>query len=92
MLYYCDNVQFQLQVYTLPTITNYLPTQRVQIDMLNIPNTIHSRLADPNFDQPGVVDMLIDAEVFFNILKQDKYTVSDHAFFQNTVFGWILTG
>lgn len=49
------------------------------------------KLADPEYNQPGTVDMLLGVEVFFDILKQDKCMVSDPVTFRDTVFGCILT-
>jgi len=36
--------------------------------------------------------MLLGAEIFFDILRQGKHIVSEHAAFQETVFGWIFVG
>ncbi|CAI6342683.1 unnamed protein product [Macrosiphum euphorbiae] len=84
--------QFQVQLHVLPTITGDLPTQRFDTNQLNIPREIQSNLADPEYSKPGSVDMLLGAEIFFEILRQDKHFVSEHAAFQDTVFGWILVG
>lgn len=87
-----DQTQFPLQLHVLPTITDDLPTQRFDTYQLNIPHEIQSSLADPEFNKPGPVDMLLGAEIFFDILKRGKHVVSEHAAFQETVFGWILVG
>jgi len=87
-----DQTQFPLQFHVLPTITDDLPTQRLVTYQLNIPHEIQSSLADPEFNKPGSVDMLLGAEIFFDIIRRGKHVVSEHAAFQETAFGWILVG
>ncbi|XP_060860141.1 uncharacterized protein LOC132937334 [Metopolophium dirhodum] len=50
---------------------------------------VHSRvedvqfnLADPGYNKPGNVDMLLGAELFFDIMKTDKHVISEQASFQ----------
>lgn len=76
----------------LSTITDDLPTQRFDTYQLNIPHEIQSSLADLEFNKPETVDMLLGAEIFFDIIRRGKYVISEHAAFQETAFGWILVG
>ena len=51
------------------------------------------QLADPDFDQPGRVDLLLGVDIFAKILKPGNSPSEDgelHAI--NSVFGWLVTG
>ncbi|XP_060861476.1 uncharacterized protein LOC132938548 [Metopolophium dirhodum] len=86
-----EDVQFNVKLHVLPSITSPLPTQAFNPDKFVIPAYIQNKLADPGYNKPGNVDMLLGAELFFDIMKTDKHVISEQASFQSTVFGWILT-
>jgi hypothetical protein len=50
-------------------------------------------MADPNFDQPGPIDLLIGVDLYFAVMEGGKVVIDDalSADF-NTVFGWIIVG
>ncbi|GBM15045.1 hypothetical protein AVEN_266929-1 [Araneus ventricosus] len=52
-----------IDLLVIPKIADFLPQNVLNIVQLNIPK--RSELADPNFDKPGEIDMLIGAELFF---------------------------
>lgn len=81
------SVRFHL----LPIIVNSLPSQPVN-GPNNIPDCIRSRLADPQFYEPGPIDILIGTEIFFDVIGTEKWKFSDCASIQNTEFGWIVIG
>lgn len=60
--------QYSIQISCLivSQITGVLPNFKVNKQLLNIPNNI--QLADPHFDIPGEVDLLIGADCFWDIL------------------------
>lgn len=87
-----NQTQFQLQFHVLPSITDDLPTQTFNSNQFKIPDNIQTALADPNFNKSETVDILLGAEIFFDILKQNKHMVSTHTAFQDTALGWILIG
>ncbi|XP_036148476.1 uncharacterized protein LOC118647531 [Monomorium pharaonis] len=68
-----------------------IPSSQAEDCNINIPANL--RLADPNFYIPGEIDLLLGADVFWNILcvGQIKAT-SLHPVLQKTLFGWILGG
>lgn len=65
-----EEVHFNLQLYVLPTITSHLPTQAFSVGTFIIPDYVKTKLADPDYNQPGTIDMLLGAEVFFDILNR----------------------
>ena len=75
----------------LSSITQQLPTISIDRSSLDIPPNL--QLADPQFSQPGDIDLLIGAELFFDLLCEGRFKICDSTpTLQNTVFGWIISG
>lgn len=86
-----NNYQINLDFLVLKNGLSNLPLQKVQFDISTIPQSIE--LADPTFYKPQKVDMLLGAEIYFNIMKSEKIILSKELppFF-NSVFGYIVCG
>jgi len=50
------------------------------------------KLADPNFHEPGNIDILLGSEIFFDILGTEKWPLTESASLRSTDFGWIVVG
>ena len=75
----------------LPCITGEMPSMHLQHDNWNLPPDV--QLAGPYFYRPGKVDLLLGAELFFDLLLPEKRTrAGDYPTLQNTELGWILSG
>ncbi|XP_062703824.1 uncharacterized protein LOC134286256 [Aedes albopictus] len=80
-----------VQLHVLPKLTATLPVDRVDAGSLLVPEDIV--LADPGFHEPGPVDLIIGAEFYFDLLKEGRKKMSDDGpTFQETVFGWVVSG
>lgn len=72
-------------------ITNKLPTLTISRDAYKIPHNL--RLADPQFNVSSKIDLLIGAEVFWDLLCVGQIKSSPaHPTLQKTQLGWILAG
>lgn len=72
-------------------ITGRLPSFNMRRDTYNIPR--NCKLADPNFYVSSKVDMLIGAELFWELVCVGQIKSSpEHPTLQKTQFGWILAG
>jgi hypothetical protein len=71
-------------------VTRRLPTQ--PIDTAGWTPLNHRRLADPTFDMPGVIDIILGADVYDTIVLGGRAKIADDVFLKNTLFGWILSG
>ncbi|XP_065093649.1 uncharacterized protein LOC135714244 [Ochlerotatus camptorhynchus] len=74
-----------------PKVTGTIRSTCVNIDSKNIPPGI--LLADASFSSPGEIDMLIGAELFFQILMQGQIKMSNRLpTLYETQFGWVVAG
>ncbi|GFW17723.1 DUF1758 domain-containing protein [Trichonephila clavipes] len=80
-----------LDFFLVPTITEDLvPTMKIDCNLNNIPNL---KLADKNFNIPERVQMLLGAEVFYELMLPGQFKMEgSNVIFQNTVFGFIVSG
>ncbi|GFX90148.1 integrase catalytic domain-containing protein [Trichonephila clavipes] len=75
----------------VPTIAEDLvPTTKIDFNLSNIPNL---KLADKNFNIPERVQMLLGAKVFYELMLPGQIkTEGSNVIFQNTVFGFVVSG
>ncbi|XP_015596422.1 uncharacterized protein LOC107268298 [Cephus cinctus] len=83
--------QARLDCLVIEKITQFLPASQLDVEELQIPDGI--TLADPEFNQPSAVDLLIGAEIYFELLCNRKIKLAeDQPIWQKTVLGWIVSG
>jgi len=81
----------ELSAWTLPTITGSMPS--LQLPAAVRDRCSHLPLADPEFDSPAPVELLLGADVFPQVLRSKRQDLGPGlptAF--DTIFGWILLG
>uniref|UniRef100_A0A182PWK4 DUF1758 domain-containing protein n=1 Tax=Anopheles epiroticus TaxID=199890 RepID=A0A182PWK4_9DIPT len=81
-----------LQFFILPKVTGDLPPTSIDVSRWDLPDNIF--LADPHFDCTGRIDVLIGAEVFFDIMRPAGRIPlgKDQPVLVNSEFGWIVSG
>lgn len=83
--------KMNLKCLVLSKITNKIPTLFVDISQLNIPSNLI--LADPSFNEPGPIDILIGADYFWDLLSVGQIKLgSNLPTMQKTQFGWVISG
>jgi hypothetical protein len=76
---------------TLPNITGVAPSAKLDISSWKLPKDI--KLAGEQFNQPGDNDLLIGADIFYEILRADIRTLpGDYPVLQETTLGWTISG
>ncbi|GFX02317.1 integrase catalytic domain-containing protein [Trichonephila clavipes] len=71
-------------------ITDLIPNKVIDVDV-NVSEFVP--LADDKFNIPDIIDMLLGAEIFYELLKPGKfYCDNSHLVLQNTVFGYVVSG
>ena len=83
--------EFASDFWVLRSISGYQPDKLISTNDWNIPNNIE--LADPYFYKPQKIDMLIGAEIFFELLCVGQIRRSpDIPTVQKTLLGWVVSG
>ncbi|XP_065087475.1 uncharacterized protein LOC135709180 [Ochlerotatus camptorhynchus] len=85
---YSTNVEFLV----LPKVTIDLPATSVDTSTWDMPPSI--QLADPSFDSTNPVDIIIGAEIFFDVFKvAGRIPLGNNLpVLVNSVFGWVVAG
>ncbi|XP_012231348.1 uncharacterized protein [Linepithema humile] len=80
-----------IQCIVTDQITCKLPTLTMKRDVYDLPRNL--KLADPQFNVSAEIDVLLGAEVFWDLLCVGQIKRStEHPTLQKTHFGWILAG
>lgn len=84
---YNQTVKFSL----MEDITESLPQDYIDIKDWKIPKTI--QLADPYFNKPGKIDLLLSASIFYDVLDEGILNLGkNEPKLVNTQLGWIVGG
>lgn len=82
---------FSLDYLVVPKVTGTLPVDKVDVERWPIPRDV--ALADETFNEPNRIDLLIGAEVFFELLQSGKLMMSaELPILQESVLGWLVSG
>ncbi|XP_057656782.1 uncharacterized protein LOC130894179 [Diorhabda carinulata] len=85
------NFTTDLSCFILPEITGNLTTFYIDKQKLLIPKYIN--LADKNFNKPGPIEMLIGADIFWNVLRPNQLKLNTNGpVLQETQLGWLVSG
>lgn len=75
----------------LPQLTSLLPSEKIKVD--HWPHLNYLQLADPTYNEPGKIDLLLGADVFAKIICNGlRQGPEGTPIAQQTQFGWILSG
>lgn len=86
-----SNFHEEIACLVIPEICNQIPNESVESTQLKLPQ--HLKLADPSFNVPQGIDMLIGAQYFWNIiLPEQTMTKTTNLRMQNSHLGWIISG
>lgn len=86
-----DTIGYNISCLVLPRITGVQPPSLINTTNWNVPPNLN--LADPTFMKPGHVDLLIGAELFWQILLSGRIELGDGLpILQETKIGWVVAG
>lgn len=81
----------QFEAFVLPRIISPQPAQFIEVSEWKVPKNLV--LADPNFNRPGKIDLLLGAEHFLQLLSVGQIKLSPQLpIIQNTLLGWVISG
>lgn len=80
-----------LEAILIDKITGLQPNRKFDIQNIKVPNNLS--LADPYFNVPNEIDLLIGAELFWKIICVGQIRNNDDSpIFQKTMLGWVVSG
>jgi len=83
----------QIEMFVIKAITHQLPVEQIDVSTWSLPDYVYNQLADPKYYQPSEVDMLLGAELFFELLGIEQVKLNNGTITAyNTSLGWVLSG
>ncbi|XP_045455426.1 uncharacterized protein LOC123665124 [Melitaea cinxia] len=88
---YFSDYRVKIDCIILPTITTLIPSTYVNLSNIQIPSGV--ALADPSFHIPSVIDILVGAEIFWNVIGTNRINLGKNkpTLFE-TKLGWLVSG
>lgn len=87
---YKSNYYLSATLLVLPKLTKTIPHQELKNSVRD--NFSNKLLADPMFDTPSQVDIILGAEEYSKIILSGIFKTEEGVLGQNTKLGWILSG
>lgn len=86
----CSPFSTTMSCLVLPTISGKLPKAYINIAHLNLSGF---QLADPSFNKPSTVDMLIGADLFWDLIESKQHSLGDNnPVLRSSKLGWLVAG
>ncbi|XP_033221191.1 uncharacterized protein LOC117175592 [Belonocnema kinseyi] len=86
-----NSTKHDLSLFIVNNISNTMPSLPIDLSSFDIPQDIV--LADPNFQTPQNIDMILGAQYFYHLLLPGKIPIKQHAsVLQETELGWVVAG
>ena len=85
-----ENKAFNDKAVVISKLANLLPTEQIRIKSCIQINRVN--LADPSFNTPKQVDIILGPDVFEDIILYGERQKSNGLHLRNTVLGWTVSG
>ncbi|XP_047037745.1 uncharacterized protein LOC124642965 [Helicoverpa zea] len=87
----CNSFEIKVKCLVVPRITGILPNSLINTEYLKLPSNIE--LADPNYFFPSEVDILLGADVYWDIVGSNLIKLGNkNPVLQESKFGWLVSG
>ena len=80
----------RVTAFVLPKLTQNIPMQNIDISLFD--NHCNFVYADPQFQTPGRIDLILGADVFEEVFLERKVELSKGLALRETIFGWVVIG
>ncbi|XP_062704645.1 uncharacterized protein LOC134286948 [Aedes albopictus] len=88
---HCCRFRTQLKFHVLSAVTRELPSNSIDVAEWNWPTGVI--LADPQFNKPAAVDMIIGVDAYYDMLLDGLIRLGPgRPVLQNTLLGWVVSG
>ncbi|XP_045501426.1 uncharacterized protein LOC123698718 [Colias croceus] len=88
--YHNPSTTIQVNAHVLSSLTTHIPSHRLHTP--SWPDVHNLTLADPSYNIPGKIDVLLGADIYSEILLNGVLKNSQGLVAQETTLGWILSG
>ncbi|GFS38713.1 integrase catalytic domain-containing protein [Nephila pilipes] len=79
----------KLEFFVVPKIPNLMPSLQINLSNAAIPKNI--KLANPEFYELGKIDLFLDSEIFFDLMRSGQiYVPNSNLVLQNSTFGHLI--
>ncbi|XP_045448684.1 uncharacterized protein LOC123657149 [Melitaea cinxia] len=86
-----DSFKVKLSCFVLKELTSNIPKCVIDIKNLNIPKNLP--LADPEFNHPASIEVLIGADIFWDLLGSEHHSLGPkNPHLRNSRLGWLISG
>lgn len=85
-----NDYSVRAQCIVLQRITSGLPTTNIDPKLIRIPNDV--QLADPTFHTQSEIDLLIGADLFWDLLDDNRIRLANGPFLQGSRLGFLISG
>ncbi|GFY58718.1 uncharacterized protein TNIN_250991 [Trichonephila inaurata madagascariensis] len=79
-----------VEFFVTEKITGLTPSVTLDVSEIKIPEFLE--LSDPYFYEAKEIHALLNADIFFRIIKDNAYKINKELLFRETEFGWIVGG
>lgn len=73
-----------------PHITGNIPARPISVNSSLIPSSL--QLADPSFNTPGKIDLLIGNDLFWQLMRTQRISIESGLTLIDSKLGWIVAG
>lgn len=81
-----------LNFYVVPQVTQKLPTRKIKLETLGIPDQFKQKMSDPNFHHPSDCDILLGNNIAKAIETGEIKKLDNGVQIFGTIFGYALAG
>jgi hypothetical protein len=86
----CGEELIEVDALIMPTLTQILPNAEIDTRLFNFMDELH--LADPAFAIPAPIDILLGADVYYQLMSPGNVIERDGCTLVQTKLGWVPTG
>ncbi|XP_017466036.1 PREDICTED: uncharacterized protein LOC108358971 [Rhagoletis zephyria] len=92
MSLYNDDLRTLITCLVVPSVLGEMLLPQRRLQRQDLPSDISTHLADPTFDQPAKVQMLLGVGVWATLMQDNMRRLSSSFVAQETRLGWLLFG
>ena len=85
-----SNKIFNVRAFILPRLASTMPSVQ-NPERIVVPSEV-SPLADTDYLNPSEIDLILGADIFEDVVLDEKIKTSNGLYFRKTEFGWVASG